>query len=499
MNALSSRLRDKATMFVTLAVLIAGAAALPFLPAASIDSPGLLAFAGRLHPILVHFPVVLIPLVSILDVFARWKRRNELLSLVNWLWIAAVAAMTGAVLAGYLLYASGEYSGDLVREHLIGASVTGVLLGLAAAVALGFEAIPFLNQRHGYLPLLALTNLALLYTGHHGGSLTHGETYLADAWPSFSLRAIDDRPLETLNVYSDLVQPALDARCVNCHNTHKTKGDLLLSSYEPMLEGGESGKATIRPGVPQRSELLRRVSLPYDHDDAMPPEGRSPLKPVEIALIEWWIAEGASPDMSYGRGPEDSSLALDLERYIPSLRRSHARRKRERSEFRRRAAEFRATASALGLAVGVNVDSDSTLFDVSMQFPPDRLVDDNTLAELTPYFDDIATLSLAGSEITDDALYYIGRMSNLRALFLPNCAIEGEGLVYLKALPSLEVLNLSHTEATGASLLHLLSMTALETVYVYNTEASAEVIEALRAHRTDVVFHLKEGPLTTME
>ena len=46
--------------------------------------------------------------------------------------------------------------------------------------------------------------------------------------------------------------------------------------------------------------------------------GNLRLKQVEVDLIEWWISEGADPEMKYGAGPSDSMLAnSDFEHHVP--------------------------------------------------------------------------------------------------------------------------------------------------------------------------------------
>jgi hypothetical protein len=59
------------------------------------------------------------------------------------------------------------------------------------------------------------------------------------------------------------------------------------------MKGGEDG-TVIEPWEPQKSDLVRRITLPSDDDDAMPSNGKKPLTPDEIKLIQAWIAAGAS-------------------------------------------------------------------------------------------------------------------------------------------------------------------------------------------------------------
>lgn len=91
--------------------------------------------------------------------------------------------------------------------------------------------------------------------------------------------------------FNKTVKPILESRCVSCHNSDKTKGDLNLETLELSIKGGDSG-AAISPGDISKSLLIERIKLPEDHDDIMPPKG-DPLSLVQIKTLEAWIKEGA--------------------------------------------------------------------------------------------------------------------------------------------------------------------------------------------------------------
>ena len=91
--------------------------------------------------------------------------------------------------------------------------------------------------------------------------------------------------------FSKDVFPVLQRACFECHGAEKQKGDLRLDSRDAAMKGGADG-AVIAPGKPQESDLVRRISLPRGHKDAMPKRGDL-LKPAEIENIKSWIAAGA--------------------------------------------------------------------------------------------------------------------------------------------------------------------------------------------------------------
>jgi mono/diheme cytochrome c family protein len=61
------------------------------------------------------------------------------------------------------------------------------------------------------------------------------------------------------------------------------------------MQGGENGK-NIVAGKPEESLSITRIMLPIDDDEGehMPPEGKDQLTKEEVALLKWWIEQGAS-------------------------------------------------------------------------------------------------------------------------------------------------------------------------------------------------------------
>jgi hypothetical protein len=117
------------------------------------------------------------------------------------------------------------------------------------------------------------------------------------------------------------VQAVLESKCLECHNPDKVKGDLLMHTAEALLKGGDSGPAVV-PGKPDESELIKRMILPGDHDDIMPPKG-GPLPAADIELVKAWIAQGANwPQgvvMRY-KSPEELKAEADLAARVASIK-----------------------------------------------------------------------------------------------------------------------------------------------------------------------------------
>lgn len=446
---------------------------------------------GRFHPLVLHFPIVLILLVTAWVMLAQLKPGIIHPFLIRALLGVSVIAAMLAIGAGYVLYLSEAYSGPLVSNHFYGALITGSCLSISAIC---YELRPISGKlvRAFFFSFLFLTNASLAYTSHLGGSLTHGESYLSEPIAAIMPAKKSNKAPEDMLLYSDIVATILETRCANCHNENKSKGDLLLTSHSDILKAGKSEKPAVTPGDASASELMVRVLLPEGHDDRMPPEGKPGLTESEISILRFWIETGASEALTKGEIQEKSVLA-ELEQIMPEIQQAQYKILEEKEAFDEALKALQGMASEMEIEIVPDERANGKYFGLKMKFPP-APIGARELQEFSAYFPYFSRVSLASSAITDDDLYYLGKMTQLRRLVLQKTAIKGDGLPYLKDLPLLEELNLSFTLLDDASLLHLLSFQSLKKVYLFGTSLNDEVIEAVQKHRPDLELILEEGP-----
>ena len=84
------------------------------------------------------------------------------------------------------------------------------------------------------------------------------------------------------------IRPILEQRCLDCHNSAKRKGGLVLSSRAGALTPADSGSVVFEPA--DASEIMRRL-MSEDEDERMPAKGDR-LSAKEIALMSAWVKEG---------------------------------------------------------------------------------------------------------------------------------------------------------------------------------------------------------------
>ena len=139
-----------------------------------------LQFIGKLHPLVVHFPIAFIPLVLFMDLYTTCKKREPFASTRIILPLAALSALAAAGL-GWVDAMHANYPEELqttLFRHRWSGVLTAVITGAAAVMQ-------HLSQSGGkcrditYGVLLALACVLVGVTGHLGATLIYGVDYFA--------------------------------------------------------------------------------------------------------------------------------------------------------------------------------------------------------------------------------------------------------------------------------------------------------------------------------
>ncbi|MEO1012375.1 MAG: c-type cytochrome domain-containing protein [Bacteroidota bacterium] len=429
-------------------------------------------FLGRFHPLVVHLPIGFLILGVILGVtpkFESSKSAGLLLDLT--LWLGALSAGLACIM-GYMLSLEGGYDADTVGLHQWGGIALAVFAFALLAYRKKVKIRPFV-QRVGFVILLLL----LLYTGHLGGNLTHGSTYLFQYAPN-AVRKMAGLPpkvekihkeithIDSALVYEDIITPILDARCTSCHNTDKIKGDLLLTSFEGVMKGGESG-ASVIPGNSGESELFKRVTLPHDHEDFMPPEGKAPLSKEQVGFVEWWIDSGAKTNTTLVDLGASAEIRDKLEKYFKIGKYNTLLN----DPIDPIDSSIMDDLSASGFHVAP-LSENLNYLEVSAKIG--EQITENQLKKLGKAKEHIVHLDLKNSGITDESLTHINNLPNLIRLRLDQNPITDAGISKLADLNNLEYLNLSFTKVSNASLDLVENYKNLKRLYHYDTGITVE-------------------------
>lgn len=224
---------------------------------------------SHFHPILVHLPLGILPLVALFHFISKKPSYKYLGDAITLSLLIALVLELLSCITGYMLSLEGGYAKDMLDAHLNAGLLT-------TALTMGWLYVHkslYSNTIKNGTVLVCMASL--LITGHRGGSLTHGENYLFSS--ETEAKTTIRKPLLNVDsalVYNDIVQPILEVKCVSCHGAKKQKGKLRLDQPEKIMAGGANG-VPFKWGDAGSSDLIRRIHLPENDDDRMPPKGKA--------------------------------------------------------------------------------------------------------------------------------------------------------------------------------------------------------------------------------
>ncbi|MAB79727.1 MAG: hypothetical protein CMJ89_10290 [Planctomycetes bacterium] len=482
-----------------------------------------LEFLGRLHPLVVHFPIALIMSAAGIELL-RSRRETPSEAGVVFLGLGSVAAIL-AVGTGWL-HAERVDVGTameivLFRHRWVGVGVAGVSL-ITALLTWRMRVAPSaplgVAMRTGWIASLLLVG----YGGHLGGTLVFGEGYLLEALtsdqseseelrspepdpPSETLdppisnpddpppdpspgTAEDTPPLETGSArtvsFEADVLPIFESRCYKCHGPRgKARGGLRLSDVGALLERPEE-LSVLHPGSAEESLLYQLIRLPADDLDIMPASG-DPLTPEEIGVIKRWIDEGAHAEAAGTRtvstpGQEGQTFSSIQDEEVVLDEAQRAIRDKALDELRTFGAH----------AVRVAQTSDEVEVHLGLM---GQVVEDGTLQLLRGLEPCLVTLDLSRTAVSDEGLAALAAFPQLRRLRLDRTSVGDAGLVHLGGMERMESLNLFQTKVGDRGLEVLRTLKRLRKLYVWQSEVSVEGIAELQNALPDLTIVGGEG------
>ncbi|MFC5455903.1 leucine-rich repeat domain-containing protein [Prosthecobacter fluviatilis] len=287
-------------------------------------------------------------------------------------------------------------------------------------------------------------------------------------------------------IYKDVVASIMSAKCISCHGVEKKKGKLQLHDYAAMLKGGSDGATTVIAKNTKDSLLLVRANLPKDDDDHMPPSDEPQLTKEEIAVLTWWIENGASETATVAsvKAPADveGALAVLLAKGLPKTEAvakvTKPKPKPLTDAEKKLVAEISAKMQALNASL-MPLAQDTEQLRLGVINAADKF-GDKELALLAPIASQILWVDLSRSQITDAAAETLAKMTNLERLHLENTKFTDAGVAKLGALSKLEYLNLYGTKTTDGGIAKLASAKGLKKLFVWETgvtQAGAKALE----------------------
>lgn len=419
---------------------------------------------GRMHPLLLHFPIVLMVLCICRELFSGFKKSPspEQPAIGDGLLLVTAFTAVISALTGLLLSREDGYTPDVLAWHKWG----GVLIALLSFAWYTFRAK--VRQTKALLLVTTASGILMVFiTGHLGADITHGDNFL------LAPVSKDEQPpkvlFEDAVIYANMVQPILKAKCVVCHNEKKAKGELLMETFDQLLKGGKNG-VLWDPSKPDLGLMLGRIHLPLENKKHMPPTGKPQLTAAEADIIYHWIKGGASATAKVADLPATDTLRIFAGAIFNTI---------ETDEYTFKAADegkIKSLSNNYRLVVPLSIGSPAlgVEFFGAAQFKPGQLT------ELLAVKEQIVSLNLNKMPVTDQDLSTIARFVNLRKLNLSFTGIKGTGLAELKKLTELKQLSLSGTGVNTAALTVLASLPELAQLYIWNTPAQGENLAAIQ-------------------
>ncbi|HRP55629.1 c-type cytochrome domain-containing protein [Agriterribacter sp.] len=437
-----------------------------------LEIPAWLQPVGRMHPLLLHFPIVLLLLAIVLQWYSASRRQSNNFFHVFSQHVLLSGALLSAVTVVMGLFLSREegYTGGTLQWH----KWTGVAIFFLASIIYWVAGKPWykgmLTKAAG-----ALVVVSLILAGHFGASLTHGEDFILQ--PLAVYYEAPPVPIDKAIVFDHVVRPIFEKKCMSCHNPDKLKGELILADSASIVKGGKTGKLFV-PGNPGISLLMERVHLPLEEKKHMPPKGKTQLTENEIVLLTLWIRNETPFSQKVIDLPPGDSLRLMAASVLKPVETPE-----ERYDFS--AADEKTIAK-------LNTDyrsitplaKESPALEVNVYNRADYTK--KQLEELTEIKSQIVSLNLNKMPVTDEDLKIIGQFENLRKLDLNFTDITANGLKELAPLKHLNRLTLSGTKVNYSELKAQISaLKNLKTVSIWNTAitpAEAEQLQAVNKH-----------------
>lgn len=463
-----------------------------------------LLFFGRFHPLVVHLPIGFIFAVVTLELLKLYDKISVNQEVTKVMLLISAISAAFSCLIGYFLSLEGGYNEEMLTEHRNQGIVLAILSTLAWIMKINWFAKKLSKFNVLYYPLLLVMLFVLFITGHHGGNLTHGESYLTENTPQpfRGWFGIPDKQVTTTSetpkiadinnaiVFNDIIKPIIKSKCENCHNPSKMKGDLRMDNFELLMKGGEHGKI-VEIGKSAESELIKRILLPESNDDHMPPKGKNQISEDELSLLQWWIDNGATSDKKVSELIADDKIKTILNKYSSSNVSSVASSntiKQDKFEIEEKIISNKIEPinekikTEITKAGGLILPFSHQSNYVEISFVNKSGLTDAEFSELSKNkLSQVLWLRLSNTKISDASSSQFSNYSNLTRLYLENTSITDKTIDAIAQLQNLEYLNIVNTQISDNGLKKIASMKSLKKLYVWQTKVSEKELADLSA------------------
>ena len=430
-------------------------------------------FLGRFHPLLVHLPIGFLILAILIEIYCSIFKIRINQSIINFTWFVAFFSSVLTTILGLLIAETGHYIDENLSMHKIfGLSLTGITF-----ISWFLRLSIFSNLFSSSLKTLSnvIVVVLLTLTGHYGGNLTHGETYLVDYAPEQIKELVVNKnknielEIDSVKIYNDLIQPIFNQKCVSCHNKEISRGNLNMDSYSNLLKGGSSGNP-INKSDPRKSLLIKRITMPTSELKYMPPDGE-PVSFDEIKTLIWWINnfDKSNQNLASLKVEDDIKESLEI---LYSL------------NFKEKQWFEKIIVEKLDESLIQNIDN--TTFQIKYISDDKKFLSVkylkknasiNDIEKLQKISNNITYLTAKSSNLSNDIIKSISNFKNIVKLEIQDNNIDDESIEILQSLNNLEILNIHNTKITNRAIESLKNFKNLKRAYVWGTSISKNEVD----------------------
>jgi uncharacterized membrane protein len=429
-------------------------------------------FSGRLHPLVVHLPIGFLLLATIFELFSYREKYVYLKASVSFILLLGFLSAVLACIFGYILSLSGDYETTALNNHKNSGILLALFSGLLYLISNGTFKKLLVIKRSFFSVLCLLTMGLMSYTGHQGGTLTHGTEYLSMDVLTHQER-IQPATVEQAMIFEDVVHPILIQRCSQCHKDGKMKGELSVKTLSDLLKGGKNGPAIVA-GSLSESELFKRITLDPEHEEFMPTDGKTPLTKAEVEIIQWWIEKGNAINNKMMSELKNTQTINPIIANYLKIGNNGNLAESEDPDYPSRNPDIpvfnnlKLLDSLRNLGLNIRVMQHQPLM-LDITLPEGN---GKQMASIKPELEIIAKnviwLNLSGSNLTDKDLDFLPLLINLEKLRLEKNPITDKIIPFISPLKHLEAVNVNETSLSKAGVDQLKEIPSIKRVYEWN-------------------------------
>ena len=433
---------------------------------------------GKMHPLFLHFPIVLGILIGI---YYLVDKKGSVGShtlhpiLVGNAFLASIVAILGIFLSK-----QDSYDDSLIFAHQWG--------GIAIAM-IGWALIYLqqYNQRFksNYINRVQFSMVYLLVIiifTHKGAQLTHGASVISfpqkeAAENTQVIKVVTD---SNATLYARAVAPILQQKCVSCHGAEKVKGELLLNTPENILKGGKDGDILTADNN-KEAMLFERIHLDITHKKHMPPDGKVQLTKEEVAILSRWIKAGGDFKMKMNELAKTDTLFLLANKYTPA--------DNTKVEVKTGLPDLAAYNSNYCTVNYLYHGSDA----IDVNFFQGNFYSRDVLKKLEKLQDQVLRLNMQGMPLTNEDVSIISQFNNVEVVNLNYTNLDLKTLEPLKQLKKLKLLSICGLKFNETDLTNFLKGSNIANINIWSSIIGKAQLEKLAARYPKTKFTIGDN------